>query len=75
MAEVERETGRPLGRGTLYAAPARLERRGLIEAVPSEARRHPYRLTPLGSRALAEAQARLEALARRGGARIGRGEA
>ena len=48
MAEVERETGRPLRPGTLYAALARLERRGLIEALPAADRRHPYRLTPLG---------------------------
>jgi DNA-binding PadR family transcriptional regulator len=75
MAEVERDTGRPLRPGTLYAALARLERRGLIEALPSEDRRHPYRLTPLGSRSLAAALVRLEALARRGLARIERGEA
>jgi DNA-binding PadR family transcriptional regulator len=72
MAEVERETGRPLRPGTLYAALARLERRGLIEALPAADRRHPYRLTPLGSRSLATALGRLEALARRGLERIGR---
>jgi DNA-binding PadR family transcriptional regulator len=72
MAEVERETGRPLRPGTLYAALARLERRGLIEALPAADRRHPYRLTPLGSRALASALDRLQALARRGLERIER---
>ena len=34
MADVEAGTGRPLGPGTLYAALARLEERGLIEALP-----------------------------------------
>ena len=33
MADVEAGTGRPLGPGTLYAALARLEERGLIEAL------------------------------------------
>lgn len=61
MTEVERDSGRPLGPGTLYAALARLERRGLIEALPPEDRRRPYRLTALGATAL---RAQLEGLAR-----------
>lgn len=60
MTEVERDSGRPLGPGTLYAALARLERRGLIEALPPEDRRRPYRLTALGATAL---RAQLEGLA------------
>ena len=60
MADVERDSGRPLGPGTLYAALARLERRGLIEALPPEERRRPYRLTALGASAL---KAQLEGLA------------
>jgi DNA-binding PadR family transcriptional regulator len=74
MTEVERETGRPLRPGTLYAALSRLERQGLIEALPAADRRHPYRLTPLGARALAEALERLQALARRGLERLGKSE-
>jgi len=31
--------------GTLYGALDRLERLGLIEALPAEDRRHPYRIT------------------------------
>ncbi|HET7725955.1 MAG TPA: PadR family transcriptional regulator [Candidatus Limnocylindrales bacterium] len=60
MTEVERDSGRPLGPGTLYAALARLERRGLIEALPPEDRRRPYRLTAQGATAL---RVQLEGLA------------
>src|SRR5256885_9657066 len=41
-----------LGPGTLYGAIARLETRGLIEALASEDRRNPYRMTPAGETAL-----------------------
>ncbi len=37
-----------LGPGTLYQAIERLEERGLIQGLPSDDRRHPYRLTPSG---------------------------
>jgi DNA-binding PadR family transcriptional regulator len=43
-----------MGPGTLYAALARLEERGLIEALPPEDRRRPYRLTAVGASVLAE---------------------
>ena len=49
MADVEAGTGRPLGPGTLYAALARLEERGLIEALAPVDRRRPYRLTAVGA--------------------------
>jgi DNA-binding PadR family transcriptional regulator len=52
MIDVEGVSGTPLGPGTLYAALARLEERGLIEALPPEDRRRPYRLTALGAAAL-----------------------
>ncbi len=48
MADVEAISGTPLGPGTLYAALARLEHRGLIEPLEPVARRRPYRLTTLG---------------------------
>jgi DNA-binding PadR family transcriptional regulator len=41
-----------LGPGTMYEALARLERQGLIEALESEDRRRPYRLTANGAVAL-----------------------
>lgn len=37
-----------LGPGTLYGCLAKLEGAGLVEALPAEARRHPYRITPRG---------------------------
>src|SRR6188508_1666219 len=55
MLDVEAATGTPMGPGTLYAALARLEERGLIEALVPVDRRRPYRLTGLGATVL-EAQ-------------------
>ena len=52
MQDVEVMSGRPLGPGTLYGALARLERRGLIEALDAEDRRRPYRLTATGGEVL-----------------------
>jgi DNA-binding PadR family transcriptional regulator len=49
MADVQATAGQPLGPGTLYAALGRLEHRGLIEPLPAEDRRRPYRLTGLGA--------------------------
>jgi DNA-binding PadR family transcriptional regulator len=46
LADVE------LGPGTLYGALDRLERLGLIEQLPAEDRRHPYRITAPGAAAL-----------------------
>ena len=54
MQDVERGTGRPMGAGTLYAALARLEQRGLVEPLPPVERRRPYRLTAVGAANLAE---------------------
>ncbi len=54
MADVEAGSGRPMGPGTLYAALARLEERGLIEALPPVERRRPYRITAVGASVLAE---------------------
>ena len=59
-----------LGPGTLYGAIARLESRGFIEAVRSEDRRNPYRLTPLGQKALRLRLATLEGVARAGRQRL-----
>ena len=48
MTDVEAISGSPLGPGTLYAALARLEQRGMIEALEPVERRRPYRLTKVG---------------------------
>ncbi len=71
MTDVEAGTGRPLGPGTLYAALARLEERGLIEALEPVDRRRPYRLTAVGATTLQEQLAGLEAFARLGLRRLG----
>ena len=59
MTDVEAITGSPMGPGTLYGALARLERRGLIEALAPVDRRRPYRLTGVGE---ATVRAQLERL-------------
>ena len=71
MTDVEAGTGRPLGPGTLYAALARLEERGLIEALAPVDRRRPYRLTGVGASVLKEQLASLEAFAKLGLRRLG----
>src|SRR3954463_8193502 len=63
MTDVEAGSGRPLGPGTLYAALARLEERGLIEALPPTDRGRPYRLTAQGVTVLREQLRDLEAFA------------
>ncbi len=72
MADVEAGTGRPLGPGTLYAALARLEERGLIEALAPVDRRRPYRLTAVGATILAEQLHDLSEFAQLGLGRLGR---
>jgi DNA-binding PadR family transcriptional regulator len=50
--DVEAFAGVRLAPGTLYEALSRLEGQGLIEALDSEDRRRPYRLTAAGAMAL-----------------------
>lgn len=64
--DVEQLAGVRLGPGTLYGALSRLESRGLIEALPADERRRPYRLTDAGSAALTEHLQTLEHVARSG---------
>ena len=52
MLDVEAISGEPLGPGTLYGALARMEKRGLIEALEPVDRRRPYRITGLGATTL-----------------------
>jgi DNA-binding PadR family transcriptional regulator len=47
--DIEGFAGVRLAPGTLYEALRRLERQGLIEALASDDRRRPYRLTALGA--------------------------
>lgn len=61
MEDVEAIAGVKLGPGTLYGALARLERLGLIEALPAEERRRPYKLAESG---IAVLRAELESMRR-----------
>jgi DNA-binding PadR family transcriptional regulator len=71
MTDVEGMSGSPLGPGTLYGALARLERRGLIEALEPVDRRRPYRLTGLGATTLRAQLAQLEGFLKTGLERLG----
>src|SRR5579871_4505675 len=70
LRDIESFAGVRLGPGTLYGAITRLERRGLIEALPSDDRRRPYRLTAAGSTALGSALAELGAIVQEGRRRL-----
>lgn len=61
IQDVKQFAGVELGPGTLYGALDRLERLGLIESLPADERRHPYRITALGAAAL---RAHLDSLER-----------
>ena len=71
MMDIETFSGSPMGPGTLYGALARLERRGLIEALEPEDRRRPYRLTALGVTTLEAQLEHLSSFARIGLTRLG----
>jgi DNA-binding PadR family transcriptional regulator len=73
MTDVETISGVPMGPGTLYGALARLERRGLIEALEPEERRRPYRLTTLGATTLQAQLMQLNSFVRTGLGRLERG--
>ena len=59
--DIEKMAGITLGPGTLYGVLNRLEEEGLIQALPPEGRRRPYRITAHGAAVLRE---RLELAAR-----------
>lgn len=52
IKDIEAFAGVRLGPGTLYGCLAKLEQAGLVEAMPSEDRRHPYRITAAGLEAV-----------------------
>ena len=71
VQDVKRFSGVQLGPGTLYGALDRLEAMGLIEALPTDARRQPYRMTPTGATALGEHLDALERISTVGRLRLG----
>ena len=66
MEDIEAFASVHLGPGTLYGAIARLETQGLIEPLPAEERRRPYRLTAAGIALLQEQLTGLETFASMG---------
>jgi DNA-binding PadR family transcriptional regulator len=68
--DVAVQVGVRLGPGTLYGAIGRLEERGLIEALPAQQRRRPYRITAAGAQELAQAAARMRDVAEFGLSRL-----
>jgi DNA-binding PadR family transcriptional regulator len=63
--DIEQLCGTRLGPGTLYGAITRLEQQKLIEPLPEEDRRHPYRITAAGARLLRARLMTLNHFARR----------
>jgi DNA-binding PadR family transcriptional regulator len=68
--DIERIADVQLGPGTLYGALARLEEQQLIEALPAEDRRRPYRLTDAGAATLRAQLAALESVVSAGQRRL-----
>lgn len=70
LKDIEEFAGVTLGPGALYGAITRLEERGLIEALESDDRRRPYRITATGAQALADSVAQMKELVRVAQSRI-----
>ena len=70
IEDIASVAGVRLGPGTLYGGIARLESRGLIEALERDDRRNPYRLTVTGERSLRARLASLAAITRVGSERL-----
>jgi DNA-binding PadR family transcriptional regulator len=73
IQDIKAFSGVQLGPGTLYGALDRLERLGLISELPSSDRRHPYRATAAGVKALRSHLDALERVSMTGRARLGLG--
>ncbi len=71
LLDVASFAGVRLGPGTLYGALSRLEEDGLVEALPSEGRRRPYRLSDSGLAAVRGRLTGLSAAVSVGLARVG----
>jgi DNA-binding PadR family transcriptional regulator len=69
--DIDGFAGVHLGPGALYGAITRLEERGLIEPLPPDDRRRPYRITAAGAAALAAAVTDLRRIADVGAGRLG----
>jgi DNA-binding PadR family transcriptional regulator len=70
IQDIKELAGVELGPGTLYGALDRLDRLGLIESLPADDRRHPYRITAPGAAALREHLDSLERVSAAGRLRL-----
>ncbi len=73
LLDIKEFSGLQMGPGTLYGALDRLEGLGLIESLPAEDRRHPYRITSAGAIALRHHLDSLERVSAVGRLRLGLG--
>jgi DNA-binding PadR family transcriptional regulator len=71
IQDIDAMSGIRMGPGTLYGVLARLEDEGFVEALESEDRRRPYRLTALGAATLRDRLETLSSVARIGLGRLG----
>ena len=69
-ADVLDMAGVKLGAATLYEGLARLAAQGLVQELPRDGRRFPYRLTEQGAQALQRHLATLDAVVAEGSARL-----
>ncbi len=70
MKDVEEFSGLTIGPGTVFGCLARLEERGLVEALEAEDRRHPYHLTAEGAAVLKTQLSELERVTAAGSSRL-----
>lgn len=75
IKDIETIAGATLGPGTLYGALSRLEKSGLVEALPAEDRRRPYRITDAGAEAVRAYLEHVQGVARIGLGRLAAGHA
>jgi DNA-binding PadR family transcriptional regulator len=66
IEDIVEMSGTRLGPGTLYGAITRLEREALIEPLPPDERRYPYRITAKGMKVLRARLATLQRFVRAG---------
>ena len=71
LKDIETFAGVKLGPGTLYGAITRLEESGLIEALPADNRRNPYRITTTGTNVLRDVIVEMRTISDTGAKRLG----
>ena len=72
IKDIEVFSGVKMGPGTLYGCLSKLEEAGLVEALPAQERRHPYRITAQGSATLRERLSESARIAKLGLKRLAR---